>query len=317
MPEWFPGLLDEARRTLVDVRARQQDLQARHDEIEAAVAAATERLREVAGATAGDRDALAQAQQRAAEARRRVDGAQRLDGASWRERRGARRGFDDATQQHDRAADYLRGVETRTAPAVERYKDAVDAHRDLLRDRDHHQTVRQLDRLDRFAPNMAVAAMRVRALEVGGGWATGAPVTEHQLRVTRQALGQMPSTNQTRHLISELNTDPALDNPRPNRSRGVDYGVVSGGDVYRAPDRTDEMDLGRSRIATSDRGHRVYPPDTNRAGAPSPVDRYAISMPDLSARSQVQAADPQRARAIGHPTADDRCRIPPTHLPFP
>ena len=93
-----------------------------------------------------------------------------------------------------------------------------------------------------------VAAMHVRALEVWAGWATGAPVTDRQLRVTRQALTHMPGTDETRHLIAQLDTDPALANPYPNQAHSADHGT--GGlswnhDHDQDLDRSDGMDLGR------------------------------------------------------------------------
>jgi type II secretory pathway predicted ATPase ExeA len=241
IPDWFPRLLDESRHTLADAKERRAELQTRHDEIEAAVVAATGQLEVVARDTAGDRDALATAKRRADEARWAVGAAERrLEAAGWRQRRPLRHALDDAHQRQDRAVEYLARVEARTAPAVERYGQAVTNHRQAEDDRRTHRALTQLNSL---GVDVSTAAYLVRALAVWERWATGAPVTDGELQNARQVLGQMPPTAETRYLIGELTADPAFTTARPQRARGGDHELDHGIDV--GIDRSPGFDLGR------------------------------------------------------------------------
>jgi hypothetical protein len=243
VPDWFPALLEDARRSLADAKERRDVLHARHDEIEAAVAAAAEQLDVVARDTADDREALAAARRRADEARWAVGAAERrLEGAGWRQRRPLRQALDEARQRQERASEYLARVEARTAPAVERYAEAVVEHRRAQDDRGTQRALVQLDGLDLDVPS---AATRVQALEWWGRWARGEPVPDRQLQVTLQGLGRMSPTAQTRHLIGELANDPAIVDARAQRSPGVRRGPDRYPGFEFGSGRPDGMDLSR------------------------------------------------------------------------
>jgi hypothetical protein len=245
VPAWFPAMLDDARQVLADAQGRQANVQARHEAVETAVAAAAGRLAEVTQETAADREALADARRRAQEARFGVGAAERrLDAAGWRQRRPLRQQLDDARTRQDRANEYLTRVEARTAPAVERYGQAVGEHRRAEDDRRTVGTLAQLNRLDVDVPT---AVNRVRALEVWERWAGGDPVPNRQLHATLQVLGQMSPTGQTRHLIGELANDPVIVEARAQRPAVVHRGPAPspGYDHNMGIDRSDGMDFGR------------------------------------------------------------------------
>jgi conjugative relaxase-like TrwC/TraI family protein len=190
IPDWFPSVLAEAQRAVVNAEARKAQHSARRAQATAAAAHADSTLADMAAATAADRDALHHAEARAIEARRRHGAAQhRLGVAPRRLRRSLRRDVRVAGQQLERAEDYVARTRRRTAPGVERHAQAVGNQRDA------HEDLRScdiVDHLDAMLPSVGEQRLRVRALTTWQQWAEGHDVPDRALRDAIAVLGQRP-----------------------------------------------------------------------------------------------------------------------------
>ena len=200
IPDWFPTVLDDARRALHDAEARDAEQAARRAQATAVAATVDEVLADVAAATAVDRDALRHAETRAAAARRHHDAAHyRYDTAPRRHRRGPRRDLDVAEQQLDRAEHYLERTRQRTAPAVERHARA------LAEQRHAHEQLRNCDTtelLDSMTPSVGDHRLHVHALTTWHRWAQGHHVPDRAIHLTHNVLAHQPGTEQ--HLATAL-----------------------------------------------------------------------------------------------------------------
>ena len=195
IPDWFPTVLANAQRALLDAETREAHRSARRTHGTAAAAHADAVLAEVAAATAADRDALHHAESRVVGARRRHAAAQhRLDTAPRRQRRSMRADVHIAQQQLDRAEDYLERTRQRTVPAIERHAQAAADRRNA------HEQLRNcdtIDLLDAMLPSAGEHRRRVQALTTWQRWAQGHDLPDnalhsafavlaHQLGVERQ-----------------------------------------------------------------------------------------------------------------------------------
>jgi hypothetical protein len=200
IPDWLEPLLTQARADLATAESRQAERAAQRQQLADAVDAAERTLREVAAATAADRDALASAVRRADRARwNHADAQRQLDAAPRGMRRRARHDVNIAEGQLERADAYLQRTRQRTAPSIDRYQEAkIDsehAHGDLRR----HDNVAWLDtRYD----IVNVRRRRVGALETWRSWATGDYLTVRDLADAIRALNAHGSGHLPEHSLA-------------------------------------------------------------------------------------------------------------------
>ncbi len=179
IPDWFPPLLADARRELVEA---EQSVAARSNERvrrEAALAAAQRELARVDEATRPHRDALAADQTRATQARRAYEAAERrLGSVGRRGRREARRELDIAERIHERADAILERTQQRTAHHLESYDRARRAVEDAGTNLYHRDLAAQLDGNSRRLPGLQ---RLVAALDTWQHWSNGDTIDTKQI----------------------------------------------------------------------------------------------------------------------------------------
>jgi hypothetical protein len=232
MPDWFPTVLADAQRALLDAEARHAQQSAQRAHVTAAVAAADAACAVVHAATAADRDALQHAEARAIEARRRYTAAQhQLTTAPRRLRRSLRHDAHVAEQQLERAQNYLERTRQRTGPAVERDARAVADQRDA---HDRLRNCEAIELLDAMLPSVGEERRNVRALTTWQHWAQGHDLSDRALHRAFAVLKHRPGAEPplAASLRDQLAT-PVDPDPRPAhhledpevRVAGHDFGL--------------------------------------------------------------------------------------------
>ena len=223
IPDWFPGLLAEAQRALLDAETREAQRATRRTEATATAASADAVHAEVAAATAPDRDALHHADARADQARRRhADAQRRLDTAPRRHRRTLRAEVHITEQQLERAERYLARTRQRTGPAVDRHAQAVANRRDA---HDQLRNCDTIDRLDTMLPSVGEQRSRVQALSAWRRWAQGHGHPDGALHTACAVLAHQLGVEQ--HLATALRNDLGTPiEPRPRHGGRVDVPVA-------------------------------------------------------------------------------------------
>ncbi len=232
IPDWFPTVLADARRDLIDAQTREAQRSARWTQAAAVATSADTVLVEVAAATAADRDDLHHAEARAVQARRHHAAAQhRLDSAPRRQRRTARHDLHIAQHQLERTEDYLERTRQRAAPAVERHAQAAADQRNA------HDQLRNCDTvglLDAMLPSVGEQRLHVQALTTWQQWAEGHDVVAGTLRAAFAVLAHRPGLEQ--QLATILRND------------------LSGTPIKRTPQHASQLDAAAARIAQPDLG---------------------------------------------------------------
>ena len=180
VPDWFDDLLADTRHDLDKAQRVVESNRAERTRRAAVATAAHHELERIDLVTAPEREMLAVDTKRADQARHQHATAQRrLASSGRRGRREARWELDIAERILDRAEAVLERTRRRTAPAVERYRNALRNVEDARTDLRHHDLAAQLDR---SGSRVAGLERTGAALDTWCRWANGYTINTDALR---------------------------------------------------------------------------------------------------------------------------------------